>query len=63
MIVVSTGDQALSVVDFFDPATDTSLDGMEYRNTAVQNCSIQAMEVIQSTSSLAIADVLGPRSY
>ena len=57
MVVVATGNGSWTMVAFLDPAADAGLDGMEYRNTAIQNCSIQSAEISQSTSSLGATDV------
>jgi hypothetical protein len=42
-----TGDTAYSHVGFVDPGVDQPIDGLDYRNNPLQNCSVQKLELKQ----------------
>src|SRR5579859_7145878 len=44
----TTGETSYSLVGFSDPNSNTPVDGLQYQNTPLQNCSIQQLEIVQT---------------
>ena len=42
-----TGNTAYSLLAFLDPGLEQPIDGLDYRNNPLQNCSVQKLELIQ----------------
>jgi hypothetical protein len=42
-----TGNTGYGLVGFVDPGVDQPVDGLDYRNNPLQNCSVQKLELKQ----------------
>ena len=41
------GNTAYSLLGFLDPGPDQPVDGLDYRNNPLRNCSVQKLELTQ----------------
>src|SRR5436853_3998580 len=48
-----TGTTAYSLLAFLDPGIDQPIDGLDYRNNPLQNCSVQKLELAQFNTPIS----------
>ena len=61
MLGLSAGESIFSRLEgFLDPRPDKPVDGMDYQNYALQNCSVQMLEVAQVALPTASVEVTIP---
>jgi hypothetical protein len=53
-----TGTTAYSLLAFLDPGIDQPIDGLDYRNNPLQNCSVQKLELAQFNTPITQYQVI-----
>ena len=58
LAITTEGLRIYELVGFLDPRLDKTIDGIEYQNYPLQHCSIQSLEIVQTSSPVAEVKVI-----